>query len=302
MLQIIQHQKTGKLTVEVLPDPLLLDGHVLVRNVCSVVSAGTERTSVATAQASLMGKARSRPDLVKQVLDNVKREGLGATYAKVKNRLDNYKELGYSSAGTVMASAVDSFRVGDRVACAGTAHHAEVVSIPKNLLVRIPEDVGFSEAAFTTLGAIAMQSVRQADSRVGENVAVIGLGLIGLLTVQILKAGGCRVFGIDLSQSSFPLARELGCDECAPSNLQAIAKANSFTRGCGMDAVIITASTLSNQPLELAMQLARKKASVVVVGAVGMNVPRPPFYEKELNLTISTSYGPGRYDQSYELN
>lgn len=201
MLQIIQYQKTGEISVDELPAPNLRPGNVLVRNVFSLISAGTERTSVETAQASMIQKARLRPDLVRQVLDNVNREGLVATYKKVQDRLDNFKELGYSSAGVVIESGVDDIKVGDRVACAGVgyASHAEIISVPRNLVVKMPDEVGFDEAAFTTVAAIAMQGVRQADVRVGEQVVVIGLGLIGLLIVQLLKASGCRVIGMDVA-------------------------------------------------------------------------------------------------------
>lgn len=300
MLQVIQYQKTGEMRVEELPDPVLEEGSIVVRTGCSLISAGTERTSVETARASMVGKARSRPDLVRQVLGNVKTEGLVATYKKVQNRLDNYKELGYSSAGTVIASAVEGFAPGDRVACGGPAYHAEIVSIPKHLAVRLPPEVSFEEASFTTLGAIAMQGVRQANVQIGETVAVIGLGLLGLLTVQLLKANGCRVIGLDVTDAQWQLARQLGCTECFWSNTSALRSIDALTRGYGTDAVIITASTLSNEPLELSLAMARKKSRTVVVGAVGMNVPRSPFYEKELDLRISCSYGPGRYDPLYE--
>jgi polar amino acid transport system substrate-binding protein len=300
MLQVIQYQKTGEMSVEELPVPKLRDGGVLVQNVFSLISSGTERTSVETAQASLIGKARSRPDLVKQVIDNVKREGLLATYEKVQTRLDNYKELGYSSAGMVVESSVTAFKPGDAVACAGYAHHAEFIFVPKNLVVKIPPGVSFEEAAFTTLGAIALQGVRQADVRLGEQVAVIGLGLVGLITVQLLKANGCRVIGLDISEDNFELAKKLGCDACTLSTTDAEKVVEAFTKGYGTDAVIITAATRSNEPLELALQFARKKSKVVVVGAVGMKVPRTPFYEKELELRISCAYGPGRYDPEYE--
>ncbi len=302
MRQVIQYQKTGDISVVDLPPPLLRPGYVLVQNVASVISAGTERTSIQTAQASLIGKARTRPDLVRQVLANVKREGVWATVQKVRNRLDNYKELGYSCAGKVIASDTPAFLPGDAVACAGTGYavHAEIVAVPKNLVCKIPEGVSFEEAAFTTLGAIALQGVRQADVRVGENVAVIGLGLLGLLTVQLLKAAGCRVVGVDITDHHFALAQSLGCDVCYLSGDDAGERIRSFTRGIGTDAVIITASTKSNQPLELALEVARKKSVIVIVGVVGMNVPRSPFYEKELHLTIACSYGPGRYDPLYE--
>jgi polar amino acid transport system substrate-binding protein len=300
MLQVTQYQKTGELRVEELPPPSLRPGSVIVRNHASVISAGTERTSVETAQSSLVGKARSRPDLVRQVIDNAKREGVLATYRKVQNRLDNVKELGYSSAGVVVESAIPGLAPGDSVACAGTAYHAELVSVAKHLVARVPPGVEFDEAAFVALGAIALQGVRQSDARLGENVAVIGLGLVGLLAVQLLKAQGCRVIGLDVDPASFELARTLGCDDCAPSDADAITAVESFTRGYGTDAVLITASTQSNEPLELALQMARRRSRVVIVGAVGMEVPRAPFYEKELELTISCSYGPGRYDADYE--
>jgi predicted dehydrogenase/threonine dehydrogenase-like Zn-dependent dehydrogenase len=302
LLQIIQYQKTGEISVDEMPAPKLRPGCVLVRNVFSLISAGTERTSVETAQASMLQKARSRPDLVRQVVDNYNREGLMATYKKVRERLDNFKELGYSSAGVVVESAVDEIKVGDRVACAGVgyASHAGIVSIPRNLVVKIPDEVGFDEAAFTTVCAIAMQGVRQADVRVGEQVAVIGLGLIGLLTVQLLKASGCRVIGMDVAPRNFDLAMTLGCDRCVISNHHAVLEVDSFTRGYGADAVVITAATTSNEPVELAIQCARKRATVVAVGAVGMNIPRTPFYEKEINFRMSCSYGPGRYDPDYE--
>ncbi|MBI5470984.1 MAG: bi-domain-containing oxidoreductase [Ignavibacteriae bacterium] len=301
MLQIIQYQKTGELSVADLPSPQLKQGSVLVRNVASVISAGTERSSVQTAQASLVGKARSRPDLVRQVLDNVKREGLVATYEKVQNRLDNYKELGYSSAGIVLQSSVPEFRTGDRVACAGVAYHAEEILVPKNLAVKIPDSVPFESAAFTTIGAIALQGVRQAEARLGETVAVIGVGLLGLLTIQLLKAAGCRVIGLDLSDANFAMALQFGCDATMVSNEDAIRKTLELTQARGADAVIITASTQSSEPANLAMKMSRKRGRLVVVGAIGMELQRSPFYEKELDFRISCSYGPGRYDAAYEI-
>jgi polar amino acid transport system substrate-binding protein len=302
LLQIIQYQKTGEIYVDDLPAPKLRPGCVLVRNAFSLISAGSERISVETAQASMLEKARLRPDLVRQVLDNFQREGLLATYRKVQDRLNNSKDMGYSCAGMVVESAVDAIKVGDRVACAGVgyASHAEIVSVPRNLVVKVPGEVGLDEAAFTTIAAVAMQGMRQADVRVGEQVVVIGLGLVGLITVQLLKASGCRVMGMDLDPRNFDLAITLGCDRCVLSNDDAIAETQSFTRGYGADAVLITAATTSNQPVELAIQCARKRGTVIAVGAVGMNIPRSPFYEKEINFRMSCSYGPGRYDANYE--
>jgi len=301
MKQIIQYQKSGEMKIEDLPAPVLKKGYVLVKNVNSVISSGTEKTSVETAQASMLGKVKSRPDLVKQVLENVKKEGLTATYSKVQNRLDNYKELGYSCAGVVIESSVDEFKPGDRVACAGSsANHSEVISVPKNLIAKIPDNVSFEEASFTTLGSIAMQGVRQAKINIGESTAVIGLGLIGLITVQILKANGCKVIGIDINKSNFELAEKLGCDICCLSDSDSIKTVESFTNGYGTDAVIITAGTKSNEPVEFALEYARKKSCIVIVGAVKTDIPRSPFYEKELDVKISCSYGPGRYDKQYE--
>jgi len=301
LLQIIQYQKTGDMLIEELPMPRLKEGGILVQNYFSLISAGTERNSVQTAQASVIGKVKSRPDLVKQVLDNVKKQGLISTYRKVQTRLDNYKKLGYSSAGVVVESSTDEFKIGDRVACAGYASHAEYVFIPKNLAVKIPDNVSFEDAACATLCSIALQGVRQAEPRIGENVAVIGLGLVGLITIQILVANGCRVIGTDISGRNLQLAKDLGCADCILSDSTAASRIVNFTKGYGTDAVIITAATKSNAPLELALEIARKKSKIVVIGDVKMNIPRAPFYEKELDIRNSCSYGPGRYDPNYEL-
>jgi polar amino acid transport system substrate-binding protein len=302
MLQAIQYQKTGELFVKELPAPELKPGMIVVRTYTSLISAGTERTSVATAKASMIGKIRSRPDLFRQVIDMAKKEGVMSTIEKVRTRLDSYKALGYSAAGVVVESACDEFAPGDRVACAGAgyASHAEVIAVPRNLAVKIPEGVSYEEAAFTTLGAIALQGVRQSKVNLGETVLVIGLGLLGQLTVQLLKAAGCRVIGLDINERQFELAREFGADKLAVSGPESLGAIESFTRGRGVDAVIITASTHSNGPVELSIQALRKKGRLVVVGVTGMNFPREGFYEKELEVTISCSYGPGRYDPSYE--
>jgi polar amino acid transport system substrate-binding protein len=283
MKQLIQDFKSGAIQVVDVPAPRTASGRLLVQNAFSVVSAGTERATVALGQASLLGKARQRPDLVKQVFATVKREGVGAALHKVQSRLEEWKALGYSCAGTVIevGEGVTGFAVGDRVACAGQdyASHAEVVSVPVNLCAKLPDGVDLAHAAFTTLGAIALHAVRQADARLGEHVAVIGLGLIGQLTVQILQAGGCRVSGSDPAVTMAGLA--------AP-------------RPDAADAVIIAAATDSNEPLELAAQLCRDRGRVVLVGVTGMEVPREIFYRKELELRLSRSYGPGRYDPQYE--
>ncbi len=306
MKQVIQNFKTGKLYVDEVPNPSISENMVLVENKFSLISAGTERGTVKVGKASLIGKAKQRPDLVAQVLQNIKKEGLKATLDKVKTKLDSLKALGYSTSGVVAAS-MDSngkFKPGDRVACAGQdyASHSEVVAVPQNLVVKIPENVSFEEASFTTLGAIALQGVRQAEPRLGDKVGVIGLGLLGQLTVQLLKANGCRVFGIDFTERMVGLAIKSGADAAMlrnDSNLQTAI--DNFTEGHGFDTVIITAATQSNDPIELSAVICRKKGKVIVVGTVKMDIPKEPdFYRKELEMKMSTSYGPGRYDTTYE--
>jgi predicted dehydrogenase/threonine dehydrogenase-like Zn-dependent dehydrogenase len=308
MKQLIQNYKSGEMYVDEIPAPQISAGMVLVDNEFSLISSGTERSTVKVAQASLIGKARERPDLVTQVLNNIKKEGLTATINKVRTKLDTLKAMGYSSAGKVIASLDRNglFKPGDRVACAGQdyASHAEVVSVPQNLVVRIPDNVLFEEAAFTTLGAIAMQGVRQANPMLGERVAVIGLGLLGQITCQLLRANGCLVFGIDLNDRLVRMAQETAFVKAALRNdPDLVSICMDFTNGHGFDSVIITAATHSSDPVDLASSLARKKARIVIVGAVKMDLQREPyFYKKELELVMSCSYGPGRYDPSYEEN
>jgi polar amino acid transport system substrate-binding protein len=306
MQQVIQNFKTGELSVADVPAPALARGFVLVRNHFSLISAGTERTTVSTAQASLLGKARQRPDLVKQVLDSVKKDGLVETLKRVRTKLETLKELGYSSAGTVLASmdTEGRFKPGDRVACGGGgyASHAGVITVPQNLVVKVPETVELSAAAFTTLGAIAMQGIRQANPLLGECVCVIGLGLLGQITTQILRANGCQVFGVDIAEPMVTLAAKAGCHVARTRSDPGLESAfSAFTAGHGFDAVIITAASESTDPIELATAILRQKGVVVIVGAVPMHIPREPhFYKKELELRISCSYGPGRYDSTYE--
>ncbi|MEO6814432.1 MAG: bi-domain-containing oxidoreductase [Ginsengibacter sp.] len=306
MKQLIQNFKTGKLYVDEVPLPSISEGMVLVENKFSLISSGTEKGTVKIAKANLLGKAKQRPDLVAQVLQNIKKEGLFATINKVKTKLDSLKALGYSTAGTVLASLDKNgaFQPGDRVACAGQdyASHAEIVAIPQNLVVKIPGNVSFEEAAFTTLGAIALQGVRQAEPKLGEKVCVIGLGLLGQITGQLLKANGCDVFGIDLSEKLIILANEFSASKALNRNDQnLLAACDNFTNGNGFDSIIITAAAPTNDPIILATEISRKKGKIIVVGAVKMDVPRDPFfYRKELELKISCSYGPGRYDVNYE--
>jgi len=304
MKQVLQNRKTGRPFVGEVPVPALVRGRVLVRTVTSLISAGTERAAVELVSKGLVQEARQRPDLVKAVVAKVKSEGLLNTFASVRDKMAASQALGYSAAGVVAAVAEDvtEFRVGDRVACAGVgfASHAEVLSVPKNLCVHLPENVSFESGAYGTLGAIALQGVRLAEPTLGESVVVIGLGLVGQLTVQLLKANGCRVFGLDLDQSRVSLALELGADKAIVSNDEAAKEIEAWTRGYGADAVLITAATDSNQPIELAARVSRLKGRVIVVGMTGMDIPRAPFFSRELKLIISMSYGPGRYDPEYE--
>lgn len=304
MLQVIQNYNTGKLTVEEVPPPSLQSGGILVRTMASLISAGTERHTIETARKSLVGKARSRPDMVRKVIQIARRDGWLNTYRLVKNKLDTPVPLGYSNAGIVIAVAedVDEFSVGDRVACAGQgyASHAETVFVPKNLAVRIPDYVSFEEAAYTTLGAIALQGVRQADPKIGETVVVIGLGLLGNLTVQLLKANGCRVMGIDLQKSACSLALQAGADYALLPDEDAVPFIHRTTNGIGADSVIITAATHNNAPVILAGDLLRHKGTLIIEGAVPADIPRSPFYEKEIDVRFARSYGPGRYDPLYE--
>ena len=306
MKQLIQNFKTGELYVDEVPLPSISEGMILVENKFSLISSGTEKGTVKVGKASLLGKAKQRPDLVAQVLQNIKKEGLSATFNKVKTKLDSLKALGYSTAGTVLASmdTNGTFQTGDRVACAGQdyASHADIVSIPQNLAVKIPDNVSFEEAAFTTLGAIALQGVRQANPLLGDKVCVIGLGLLGQLTGQLLKANGCDVFGIDLSERLISLANEISVTKALHRNDPNLLPAcENFTNGHGFDSIIITAAAPTNDPVILSTELCRKKGKIIVVGAVKMDIPRDPFfYRKELELKISCSYGPGRYDVSYE--
>jgi len=308
MKQVIQNFKTGELYVDDVPMPALSEGMVLVENRFSLISAGTERGTVKVAQANLINKARQRPDLVAQVIQNIKKEGLSATISKVRAKLDSLKALGYSTSGVVLSSMDTNgmFKTGDRVACAGVdyASHAEIIAVPQNLVVKIPDEVSSEDAAFTTLGAIAMQGVRQAEVRIGEKVCVIGLGLLGQISCQLLRANGCAVFGIDLSESFVNIANEFSADKAVLRNDPNLIKAcDNFTNGHGFDAVIITAATQSNDPIDLAGEICMKKGKVVVVGVVPMNVPRDPhYYRKEIDIKMSCSYGPGRYDVNYEEN
>jgi predicted dehydrogenase/threonine dehydrogenase-like Zn-dependent dehydrogenase len=302
MKQLLQNMKTGQTAIEEVPTPTPTAGQALVKVSASLVSAGTERMLVEFAEKSLVGKARSRPDLVKQVFEKMRREGMLVTLTAAFNRLDQPMPLGYSSAGTIVAlgNDMDGFTVGQRVACAGGGYavHAEYNVVPRNLLTQLPDSVNFESAAFTTLGAIALHGFRLAQPQIGETVAVIGLGLLGLLTGQIASAAGCRVMGIDVDPHRVSLAASLGMG--AVLRDQAVDSAQVCTSNRGFDIVIICADTPTNDPVDLAAVIARDRAKVVATGAVGLTLSRKLYYEKELSLINSRSYGPGRYDASYE--
>ncbi|HWS24005.1 MAG TPA: bi-domain-containing oxidoreductase [Anaerolineales bacterium] len=302
MKQVTQNMRDGKTSVQDVPIPTPTRGQALVRVEASLVSAGTERMLVEFGEKSLFGKARSRPDLVRQVLDKVKREGVVPTLEATFNRLNAPMALGYSSAGVIveLGPGMESFHVGQRVACAGGgyASHAEYNIIPQNLLAPIPQNVSTESAAFTTLGAISLHGFRLTESQINDNVAVIGLGLLGLLTSQIAQAAGCRVFGIDTQSDRVELAKSFGIQ--AEVRDQAEVTGLAFTKNIGFDSVIICADTRSNDPIELAGALARDRAKIVATGAVDLSFPRKVYYEKELSFINSRSYGPGRYDPAYE--
>jgi len=302
--QVLQHARTGELSVESVPAPQLLPGCVLVRIGASVVSAGTERASAEFARKSLVQKARSRPDLVRDVISKVQRDGIFSAIQTVRSRLDQPQVPGYSSAGTVIAvgEGVTDLKPGDRVACAGAgiAVHAEVACVPRLLAARIEGDVTFDEAAFATLGAVALHGLRTAEVKLGDMVGVIGLGLLGQLTVQLLRAAGCRVIGMDIDAARADLARQSGADAVANSSGRFMDIAREMSGGAGMDSVLVTAETSSSDPVNLAGVVARDRAIVVAVGTVGIDIQRKAYYEKELDFRISRSYGPGRYDAAYE--
>lgn len=305
MKQVFQDARSAEISILDVPAPKLLAGCVLVRTAASLVSAGTERASSEFASKNLLQKARMRPDLVREVLSKISRDGLAATVSAVRSRLEQPSALGYSSAGTVVSvgEGVVDISPGDRVACAGAgrAVHAEFACVPRLLVARIPSaEVTFEEAAFTTLGAVALHGMRNAESRLGDVVAVIGLGLLGQLTVQILKAAGCCVLGMDISAERSGLALRVGADAVSSSSSGFLDLCLQRSAGHGVDSVLIAAQTASNDPVNLAGAVARNRAVVVAVGTVAMDIPRRSFYEKELDFRVSRSYGPGRYDSAYE--
>ena len=301
MKQILQHLTTGATEVADVPCPSASSGQLLIRTTQTLISAGTERMLVDFGKASLFGKARQQPDKVRQVFAKIGTDGLVPTINAVANKLDQPLPLGYCNVGQVIAlgKGVSGFAVNDRVASNG--RHAEVVSAPAILCAHIPESVSDEDASFTVIGAIALQGVRLIQPTLGEAVVVTGMGLIGLLTVQLLRAHGCRVLGIDFNSSNLELAKQFGAEIVDLSLGQdPIAAAEKFSRGRGMDAVIVTAATKSNEPMHQAALMCRKRGRIVLVGVTGLELSRDDFFKKELTFQVSCSYGPGRYDPNYE--
>ena len=301
MKQILQSLKTGVVSLADIPCPAPSRGQLLIRTTRTLVSSGTERMLVDFGKAGWIDKARQQPDKVRMVLEKIRTDGLMPTIEAVMNKLDQPIALGYCNVGTVVAvgAGVTGFEVGDRVASNGK--HAEWVAVPAILCAKVPDGVGDEEAAFTVLGAIALQGIRLVQPTLGEAVVVTGLGLIGLVTVQLLRAQGCRVLGLDFDPAKLELARRFGAEVVDLSaGADPVAAAMAFSRGRGADAVIITAATKSNEPMHQAARMSRKRGRIVLVGVVGLELSRADFFEKELTFQVSCSYGPGRYDPAYE--
>lgn len=300
MKQILQSLSSGETALADVPCPAVKRGGLLIRTQRSLVSAGTERMLVEFGRAGLLQKARQQPDKVRQVIDKARAEGVLSTMDAVRSKLDQPLALGYCNVGVVeqVGDGVRGFKPGDRVACNGS--HAEVVSVPQHLCARIPDNVSDESATFTVIGAIALQGVRLASPTLGESFVVIGLGLIGLVAVQILRASGCRVFGIDPDASKRELAKTFGAEVIDSQAPGVVDEAIAFSRGAGVDGVLICAATQSNEPVRQAAQMSRKRGRIVLVGVTGLELSRADFYEKELTFQVSCSYGPGRYDAEYE--
>lgn len=300
MLQIIQDLKKGNTVLEEVPAPMVRKGCVLIKTQRSLVSLGTEKMLVEFGKGSLISKARQQPEKVKQVLEKIKTEGLFPTLEAVFNKLDEPLPLGYCNAGEVIAVGEDvsEFNIGDRVASNG--HHAEIVCIPKNLVAKMPDHVTYEEACFTVIGSIGLQGIRLANPTLGETVVVIGLGLIGLITVDLLLANGCEVIGFDFDAQKVALANDKGAKAFIASSVDVVKIVEALTNGIGCDAVIITASTKSNEVISQAAHMSRKKGRIILIGVIGLDIQRADFFKKELSFQVSSSYGPGRYDEDYE--
>lgn len=301
MKQIIQDLKSGSTILEEVPVPQVKSGHVLIQTTRTLVSLGTERMLIEFGKANLIDKARQQPDKVKQVLDKIKTDGLQPTLEAVFNKLGQPLPLGYCNSGVVVAvgSGVTEFKVGDRVASNG--QHAEYVCVPKNLIAKIPDNVSNEEAAFTVIGSISLQGIRLLNPQLGETVVVVGLGLIGLIAAQLLKANGCKVIGIDFDEEKVELARTKGVIGINPAKgTDSVKYVLEETASHGADAVLITASTKTDEVIHQAAEMSRKRGRIVLVGVIGLDIRRDDFYKKELSFQVSCSYGPGRYDEDYE--
>lgn len=300
MRQVLQNLQTGETQLVEVPAPAVSKGKVLIQSKTSLISTGTERMLVDFGKSSLLAKARNQPDKVKQVLNKVKTDGLLTTIDAVRSKLAQPIPLGYCNVGVILESGVSEFQKGQRVVSNGS--HAEVVNIPLNLCAKIPDNVSDEQAAFTVVASIGLQGIRLAQPTIGEKFVVIGAGLIGLLTIQLLRAQGCKVLAVDLDDHKLKLAREYGATTCNPSNGQDPEEFGSaWTHSVGVDGVIITASTSSSEPVSQAARMCRKRGRIVLVGVTGLELNRSEFYEKELSFQVSCSYGPGRYDENYEL-
>ncbi|MBU6428739.1 MAG: zinc-binding dehydrogenase, partial [Cyanobacteria bacterium REEB65] len=301
MLQVIQHLKTGNVEVVDVPAPARRRGHLLIATERSLISAGTERMLVDFGKANWIDKARRQPDKVKMVLDKIRTDGLVSTFEAVQSKLDEPMAMGYCNVGRVteVGDGVDGFSPGQRVVSNG--FHAEVVSVPANLCALVPEGTDLDAAAFTVVGAIALQGIRLLEPTLGETIVVTGLGLIGLLAVQLLRANGCRVIGLDVNPTRLAMARQYGAQTIDLSAGEDPVQASELlTAGRGVDGVLITASTSSSEPVHQAALMCRKRGRIVLVGVTGLELSRADFYSKELSFQVSCSYGPGRYDPRYE--
>jgi len=301
MKKLFQDISNGNTIIEELPRPQCKQGHVLIRTSKSLISAGTERMLVDFGKANYIDKARQQPEKVKMVLDKVKTDGLLTTIDAVKSKLDQPLPMGYSNVGIVeeVADGITEFKIGDRVLSNGS--HSEMVCVPKNLVAHIPDEVSDEDASFTVVSSIALQGIRLLNPTIGEKIVVMGLGLIGLISIQILKANGCKVLGMDFDPTKVALANDLGVKSLLLSDgVDSIKIARSFSKNLGIDGVLITAATKSNDPVHNAAQMCRQKGRIILVGVVGLDLQRNDFYEKELSFSVSCSYGPGRYDKSYE--
>lgn len=304
MKQVARKPRDGSISVVDAPAPRLQQGAVLVANRFSLISAATERSKIALGQQSLLRKARSRPDLVKKVVDRARVEGVGAALSVARDRLDAVTPIGYSCSGVALqvGAGVEGLAPGDPVACGGGgwANHAELVVVPASLVARVPDGVELADAAYATIGAIALHGVRQAETSIGESVGVVGLGLVGQLVLRLLLASGCEPLGVDLDPLAVDLARRTGAPAFARDAPGLEDAVRARTRGRGLDAIVLCAASRSPDPLQLAARLARDRARIVVVGETEIDVPRAAMYEKELDLRMARSYGPGRYDRDYE--